>query len=105
MGSPWASNSARVPTCAAWLRGSMPSMAAISRAAATASSGLTPVRTPMDSNIVTRSSVGRLPTDATLVGMAMPPPMPQIEPSMNFAPASTAASTLAVPQPDRLCTW
>ena len=35
----------------------------------------------------------------------MPPPIPQMLPSMNVAPASSAATMLAIPLPARLWTW
>ena len=78
-----------VPTCAAWLPACISSSAATSRDAAMISVVSTPVATPISLSMWTMSSVARFPTEAIVFGMAMPPPMPQIAPSINVAPAST----------------
>ena len=51
-------------------------------------SGSTPVSIPISASMLTTSSVGKLPTEPSFVGIAMPPPMPQIAPSSHSTPAS-----------------
>ena len=95
----------RVAPLPRWLWGSMPSIPAISCDAATIRSGSIPVSIPISASIVTRSSVGKLPREPSLVGIAIPPPIPQIAPSSHCTPASSAARMLAVAMPERLWMW